>query len=71
MASVVRDIADAYKEGLEQGRREVVKWLIALDQEIGAERVCDTDGVYSIKSVFKPIIFIAEWQARLKEWGIE
>lgn len=60
----------SFKAGVEQGRREVVEWLIALDQEIGAERVCDTDGVYSIKSVFKPIIFTAEWQAKLKEWHI-
>jgi len=60
----------AYEEGRQAGRqegiREVVEWIESLENEPGAENVCEsrgnTSGIY-LSPFFKPKIFRDKWQA--------
>ena len=54
------------------GIREVVEWINSLPRTHGAEYVFEKYGSPpDIHPTFKPRIFTNEWQAKLKEWGID
>ncbi len=53
------------------GIKEVVDWIQQLAREHEAIRQFHPDRSITLKGAFKPIIFDDEWQAKLKEWGLE
>jgi len=63
-------VGDEYEVGFAEGKKagikEVVDWIEGLIRECGAEMTAD-----GLKGTFKPIIFREDWQAKLRDWGID